>query len=198
MKNKNPKTPLHKDFKNHIERHLAKDEEILWIGIPKQNFSVTILEVDDDYDGLTSLKGLFGITLLGIGYFCVSFYNSDNWIGLFLTIILGLVIIAIPDIIKNIRKKNTKYAFSKTKVFFQLWRWGRISFQVIDLAQVGKITYEEFDNKSGVIHFLPREPFDFYTYDFIAGGRRFYPTFELVSDVIELQKRLDTLRKEYL
>ena len=187
---------LDDDFNSQIQAYLLEQEGIEWEGKPKPKFSITLFELGGHYDVMTGPTSIFGLLFAGTLIGCYKFCSDGNWLAFFLTLITGLTVILIPDIIKNERKKNTKYAFTKNRVFFQLWRWGKKSFHFIDLADVGQINYQEFKDKSGVIHFLPKKPFDFFTYDFVSGDRRFYPTFEMVPDVIELQQRLEGLRKD--
>ena len=184
------------DFSNRMQTHLFEKEEIEWEGSPRPGFSITLLESGGYYDaisGPTSIFGLvLGITLIG----CYFFYSSGNILGCLATLVIGVSVVLIPDIIKNKRKKNTRYAVTKNRVFFELWRWGKQSIHFIDLAEVENISYQEYADKSGIIHFMARKPFDFDTYDFGAGNRRIYPTFEMVPNVVELQKRLEMLRKD--
>lgn len=187
---------LDDDFNSQFQEYLLEKEGIEWEGKPNPKFSITLLEIGGHHDVMTGPTSILGFLLMGILFGCYKFYSTGNWVGFFLTLIIGITVILIPDIIKNERKKNTKYAFSRNRVFFQLWRWGKKSIHFIDLADIGKINYQEYDDKSGIIHFLPKKPFDFFTYDFVSGSRRFYPTFEMVPDVIELQKRLEELRKD--
>lgn len=170
--------------------------EIEWEGSPKPKFSITFLEMGGYHDIPTGPTSILGFVFAGTFGGCYKFYNDGNWIGFFLILILGISIIVIPDIIKNKRKTNTKYAFTKDKIFFQLWHWGKKSTHFIDLADVGQINYEEYEDKSGTIHFLSKKPFDFFTYDFVLGNRRFHPTFEMIPNVVELQQRLESLRND--
>ena len=187
---------LDDDFNRQIQEYLLEKEGIEWEGNPVPKFSITLLELGGHYDVMTGPTSIFGFILAGMLFACYTFYSAGNWIGIILTLIIGIAIILIPDFIKNERKKNTKYAFSKNRVFFQLWRWGKKSVHFIDLADVAQINHQEYEDKSGVLHFLPKKPFDFYTYDFIAGNRRFYPTFEMIPDVLKLQEKLEILRKD--
>lgn len=184
------------EFNSELQNLLMEKESVIWKGKPKPKFSITILELGFYYDVASGAAGVFGILLFVIFLVTYLFYMAGNIIGVFLTILIGFILIILPDIIKYERKKHTKYAFSRNKVFFQLWRWGNISYHAIDLADVGKITYQEYKDKTGVIHFLPKKPFDFYTYDFITGSRRFYPTFGMIPNAIEIYEQLDALRKE--
>lgn len=187
---------LDKEFEYQVQQHLMEQEGIEWEGQPNPKFSITLLEMGGHHDVMTGPTSILGFLIVGMFLGCYLFYSSGNWVGVVLTLIIGITIIFLPDIIKNERKKNTKYAFSKNRVFFQLWRWGKKSIHFIDLAEVAQINFEEYKDKSGVIHFLPKHPFDFHTHDFISGSKRFYPTFEMVPNVVELQKRLEELRRE--
>ena len=192
----NPDSILDKNFESQVQQRLMEKEGIEWEGNPKPKFSITLLEMGGHHDVMTGPTSILGFLLVGTFLACYLLFSNGYRIVFFLTLIAGIMSILLPDIIKNQRKKNTKYAFTKNRVFFQLWRWGKKSIHFIDLADVAQINYEEYDDKSGVIHFLPKNPFDFHTHDFISGTKRFYPTFEMVPNVVELQKRLEALRRE--
>lgn len=184
-----------------LNQHLvawSDDKDLLWEGHPKPEFRITLLELGTYFDVLTGATSVFAFIVFGMLFGVYKFYTANNLLGIVMTLLVGLLIILSPDLLKNKRKRNTRYAFSNRKVYFQLWRWGKITFHSIDLSEVARISYQEYKDKSGVIHFIPKRSFDFYTYDFLKGSRRFYPTFEMVPDVIELQKQLETLRKESL
>ncbi len=134
---------LDDDFNDHIQKYLMDKEGIEWEGSPKPKFSITLLELGGHHDVMTGPTSIFGFLIVGIILGCYKFYSDGNWLGFLLTIIIGIGIILIPDIIKNERKKNTKYAFTKNRVFFQLWRWGKKSTHFIEFADVGQITYQE-------------------------------------------------------
>ena len=189
---------LENNFRDQIQKNLREQEAIEWMGKPKPKFTISLLEMDGHHDVLTGPTSILGFIVGGMLIPAYFFYIDNNWIALAATIIIELLIIVLPDIIKNKRKKHTKYAFTNNRVFFQLWKWGKTSIHHIDLADVGQISYEVNKDKAGVIHFLPRKSFDFFTHDFISGKKRFYPTFELVPEVIELQKKLEILRKDRL
>jgi len=189
---------LAKNFSHEVQKYLQENEEVEWEGQPKPKFSISLLEMGGHHDVLTGPTSILGFIVGGMLVAGYLFYLNNNWIALAATIIVGIIIIVFPDIIKNERKKNTQYVVTNNRVFFQLWRWGKKSMHVIDLADVGQITYEADKDQSGVVHFLPRKSFDFFTHDFVSGKQRFYPTFEMIPDVIELQKKLEALRKDRL
>ncbi|MEZ5045215.1 MAG: hypothetical protein R2828_35300 [Saprospiraceae bacterium] len=175
---------------------MFEQEGIEWEGKPNPKFSLTLFELGGHYDVMTGATSILGFVFGGMLIFGYVFYRQGNWVAFALTMIIGLAIIVIPDILKHERKKHTQYAFTKNRVFFQLWWWGKKSIHFIDFADVGQITYEEYGDKSGVLHFLPKTPFNFFTHDFETGKKRFYPTFEMIPNVVELQKKLEIFRIE--
>lgn len=187
---------LDHDFNRLIEPYLLEKEGVEWAGKPRAEFSVTLLELDGDYNVFTGAMSLFGLILGGMTIGGYIFYTTSNWTGFALTMLTGVGLILLPDIIKHIRKKNTRYAVTKNRIFFNLWRWGKKSIYIVDFSDLVKITWQEYEDKSGVIHFMTKDDPGFYTYDFLTGRRRDYPTFEMQPDVVELWNKLERLRME--
>jgi len=181
-------------FFTEIEKTFSTDESLKWEGNPNPKFSFTLLELGGHFDAITGLTSILGFMLVPVIFGTYYFYKAENWLGLILTLIFGLIFLSIPDLLKHKRKQNTKYAFTNKRVYFQLWRWGKISIHSIDLKAIAQINIEEFKDKSGILHFLPKKPFDFHTYDFVSGERRHYPTFEMVKEVRNLYEELERLR----
>lgn len=181
-----------------IQQYLSKNEKIIWQGKPKPKFSFTLLELGGHYDAMTGMTSVLGLVLGGMVCGCFVFYNSENWIAFVLTLLIGFATILIPDLLKNKRKKNTAYFVTNKRVYFQLWRWGKISIHSIDFQDIARIVVEEYQDKSGILHFLPKKPFGFSTHDFVSGEKRHYPTFEMVQDVKNLQEQLEELRRRIL
>jgi hypothetical protein len=187
-------TTLDGDIAQSIAECLLKDEVIEWEGQPHHSLNLPWASKGQHYDTLSegcNFPVVIFTIMLTLGYY---FYVHENWVALIFNLITGHAIIFTPDVLQYLRMKNTRYAFSQKRVFFQLWRWGKKRIHTIDFNEIDKITYQEYQDKSGVIHFMPKTQFDFYTYDFGGGGKRFYPSFELVPEVTALQKRLETLR----
>lgn len=180
--------------KQSLETYL-ENEEVQWIGEPDPKFSITFLEYGGHYDAMSGPTSIFGLILGLTLVFSFLFYHQSNWLGLILTIIIGVTIMITPEYLKNQRKKNTKYALTKNKVIFQLWRFGKISMYTLDFDNIYNIIYER--NKSGnVVYFIPKTNVDFYTYDFSAGERRHYSTFEMIADVDEVKKCIEQSKME--
>ncbi len=191
-----PDQILDSDFNQLIQEQHFQMEGIEWEGKPMYKFSIALLESGGYFDVMAGPSGLIGFLLGGIAVAGFVFYNKGSWVGVALSIVVGTGIIIFPDIVKNIRRKNTRYAFTKNRLFFKLWWWGKESVHYIDLADIGKISYQEYEDKSGTIHFMSNKAFDFYTYDFLTGRRRDYPSFEMVPNVIELRDKLEKFRLE--
>ena len=185
-------------FTNRIQNQLTKDEVIIWQGEPKPKFSFTLLELGGHYDAMTGLTSIFGFVLAGIIFFGYRFYTTEKWLLLILTLIIGGLILIIPDVIKHKRKQNTKYVVTNRRVFFRLWNFGKVTIHSIELQHIAKITMELYKDKSGILHFLPEKPFGFYTKDFISGEKRHYPTFEMIENVQGVHEQLEFLQKKLL
>ena len=191
-----PEQILDHDFNQQIQGYLLEKEGIEWAGKPRPERTITLLELDSDYNVFTGAMSVLGLIFGGMAIGGYLFYTAANWTGFALTMLAGPCLILLPDILKHIRKKNTSYAVTKNRVFFNLWRWGKKSVHIIDLADVVKITWQEYEDKSGVIHFMTKGDPGFYTYDFLSGRRRDYPTFEMIPDSVALAERLEGLRRE--
>lgn len=192
-----PANILDKHFHTQIHEFLRDQEAIEWEGRPWSSSRIAEPGAGGHYQApksasLNILTLAFAATLVG----CYKFYNDENWIGLALTLAIGISLMVIPEVMMNESRKRTKYAFTKDRVFFQLWRWGKKSIHFIDLADLAQISYQEYEDKGGMIHFLSKEPLGFYTYDFIEGSRRFHPTFEMIPNVVEVQEKLEAFRKD--
>jgi hypothetical protein len=192
------KNILDSDMLSSFQKNLLEGEEIEWQGVPKPKFSIVFLEGTSGFDGVIvfgSIK-LIGwilglIMLIGIG-----FLLNGRTIGFFIALFFAILMFFSPDIVKNKRKKATKYAFTKNRVFFQLWKRGKTSIHVIDLADVVRLDCNSYNDKRGTIHFMLNKKADFYTYDFVSGKRRFYPSFEMIPDALEVRDQIEKFRRE--
>lgn len=178
---------LDKDFAESIQEYFFEKEEIEWEGVPNPGFSITFFE----FEGMV-LPFIFTVSL----FFCTYFYLEGNFLGFCLAIIICVSTLIIPEIFKYHRRINTKYAFTKNRVFFQLWRRGKSSVHIVDLADIEKVTYVAYEDKDGILYFFLKAKPDFFTYDFDKIERRHHPTFEMIPNVIEVHKTLEGLIKK--
>ena len=191
-----PDNILDKNFSALIQTYQMEKEGVEWMGRPKPDFKVFMLEYGGDYNVFSGPSSLLGI-ILGFmaagGYMC---YMQQNWTGFAIVMLIGLMAIIFPDVVMYIRRKKTRYVVTPNRVFFNLWWWGKESTHEIDLADVVKITWQEYKNKRGTIHFMTANYPGFNTYDFQISRRRDYPTFEMVDDAVALAEKLEALRQE--
>lgn len=188
---------LDNEFSQNFQKYLFEKEGMIWEGEPNPRFRTMVTDIItyENHNGSYLLPVILLTLWLVMVIFDILLSSGFGSLKSIVIIIIGIALLA-PGILKHIRKRQTKYAFTRNRVFFQLWRWGKKSIHYIDLADVAQIIYDVLPDKSGTIHFLPIKPFDFRTYDFVTGEMRFYPTFEMVPNVIELYTKLEALRQE--
>ncbi len=185
-------TILDDGYEKDFNDLLLEDSSLEWKGNPKPKFSISFLELGGDVNVMSGPMSIFGVIVGFTFYFVYSFYTAGNIFGAFFSFILGSFLFVLPDIIKNRRKSYTKYAFSKDRLYFQLWRYGKFSTHIVRLEDANGFTYEEYVDGYGIIHITPKTSFDFFTHDFIAGKKRFYPTFEDIPEVMGVYKKLNS------
>ena len=193
-----PDEILDSEFSENFQEYLFEKEGIIWEGNP--NLELSKQSVDEEFyprNGQIQISPItFFLIFVGQMLFIVISTITQSELAGISGVIAGFAILKIRPQIRRLRQKNTRYAFTRNRVFFQLWRWGKRSVHFVDFADVAQITYQEYYDKSGTIHFLPKKSFNFYTYDFENGEKRFYPTFEKIPDVLELHKKLEAVWME--
>ena len=178
-------------FRNFLDN----SEEILWIGKPRYIFSITPLELGG-YDLILGPTNLFFIALGAAWYYSYTFYFSQNYFLSVLLFIIGFLIFSIPDIIKEIRRRNTMYAFTNRRVLFRLWGiWKQVYIKQIDMESIVDLRYEKYTDKPGVLYFILSSNPDFKTYDFSAGQSRHHPTFEEIENVENVYQQIMEIKK---
>jgi hypothetical protein len=180
-----------------LEFNLEEGEEVIWKGAPKSYFSFYPIEVFRR-DVANSWTTLFFILLVAGIILSYNYYTGSKWLHFQIVAFLTLFIALVPDIIKNYRKRQTAYAVTNKRVFFQLWSWGWSKLHVLPLQDIKLIRYEEYKEKEGTIYFILHEQPKFKTRDFFSGARRHFPTFELVPKVHELTNKLKALKAKRL
>lgn len=170
-----------------IEIQLDDSERLIWAARPKYYFSLTSLEIGG-YDVALGPTNLYFIALLINLNYSYEYYSSGNYFKSALLFLLGFTLFLLPDIIEEIRRRNTAYAATNKHLFFKLWgiRKSKRRVEKIKLSEIGDIRYEEYKDKSGILHFFFKTQPAFKTYDFSAGGMRHHPTFENIKEVISV------------
>lgn len=191
-----PDQILDTHFGNSIQEYLKEGETLVWEGQPNPIFRMALLEVEGYHDVNTGHVNIPGYVMGAMLFFSFIFYHDKEWISLGITFIIGLPIIILPDILMHARKKNTKYAISQHRIFFQLWRWGKKSVHIINFSEINRITYVDYEDNNGVLYFILNNPPGFLTHDFITGQKRFHPTFEMIPNVSNLYQIIGTVVKK--
>ena len=171
------------------------EEIIIWKGQPRYKARVAIIEIFGGGWGIFAmLLTLIFMSILFFTGFC--FITGDYKTGI-ISGALFLSIIFVPEILKRIRRSNTRYTVTNKKVKFELWWWGERSVHEVPLENINRFYYVEFKDKYGHIHLILKKPQDFRTRNFWSGLQRQTLSFEDIPDVIELSKMLNLALKKY-
>jgi len=190
----NAKEKSDNEFTEELEKLLPEGEIIEWVGSPKPKFGISILESGYYHDVMMGPSSRLGI-VLGITIFTSSFFVAkNNIIGTVITILLGFTTIVLPNILQNRRRNKTKYAFTAEKVIFKLAYLTTEKIHILNFNEIAQLKVQFYKDNSGVIYFIPKKPVEFYTKDFQGGKKRFYPTFEMVPEVVELSELIEKFR----
>jgi len=171
-----------------VHEILLKDEQILWTGAPTAIKGNTYLEQGVHYDALSGGVSFPGILIALMVGGCVKAYYDEHWIAFILVLMIGIGLMILPEWVKRIRKKNTKYAITNQRLFFQLWWWWKYKLVSIPLDHIKKISIEEYKDQSGTLYFYTKDQPSFLTHDFKSGDARFCPTLEVISNALEVKQ----------
>lgn len=186
----NPDDILDAPVANDIRNALQPGERLLWEGSPLWDPGGFFLFKSRNWSNFFSfIAYTSGMVLLT--YILRPTDPPDFW--LVVLVVLGLYVA--NSGYKYMERRAIRYGVSDQRAFFQLWEWGRKKLYIINLDEVMQVTYQEFDDKAGVLYFfpMPNKSFNFSTYDLSSREKRFQPTFEMVPEVVELQRLVSGL-----
>jgi len=123
-------------------------------------------------------------------------YDSNLKFGAIISALLGILITVLPEILNRVRNNNTEYAFSANRLYFKIWKQFNVKYHTINLEDISKISYEDYERRNGILHFMLKIKPNFKTHDLLTGEQRLYPTFESIGDVITLKEWINKLRIE--
>lgn len=188
---------LKKHHELSFEDLLTDEEELIWSGKPKYEFSLMPLEVGG-YDVALGPTNMYFIILAICWFKSYVAFNESRIVIAVLLFLLGLLLFLIPDLVKEIRRRKTAYAVSNMHVFFKLWglRKKHKALAKIKIENLVDLRMEEYKDKSGVLYFLLKEQPTFKTFDFSSGATRHHPTFENIEEVTSLRSKIIELKKE--
>ena len=109
-----------KTIVNSINEQLLENEKLIWTGKPKYEFGIIPLEIGG-YDVALGPTNLYFIALGLNWFYSFKTFSEGQIVKSIFFFILGLALFSLPDIIKEIRRRNTYYAVSNNRIFFKLW-----------------------------------------------------------------------------
>lgn len=181
--------------KQNIEVHLAPGEELLWHGKPDSNITFDLFNTQSLLRFFKRPFNLFFIAVIVLVILADQKFLSTNKMVDYIPIFA----IAIGYSFYNkLRIKNTWYAVSNKRVFFKLWALGKSKLVYLYLHDISDIRYEEYENRSGIIHFMMSKEINFKTYDFEGGTKRHHPSFENMTQVVKLSEKLKQIKHAVL
>lgn len=178
-----------------LNSYIDNQDRIEWEDSPRWKFSIAILELGGGSFMVPFAMGspslIYIIFSIVFVYFC-----SGYLFTFYLSLLIVLLGFFSPDFYLELKRRNTKYAYTKSKLLFQTWSWGKRKVFILDLSEIKKVTCDYQSDHSGVIYFMPKMELGFVTHDFDAGNRRHYPTFEDIPNALGVSRQLEQYRKE--
>ncbi|HLP95154.1 MAG TPA: hypothetical protein VK168_14020 [Saprospiraceae bacterium] len=191
------KNVLDRGHETSIRDFLGTQEEILWEGAPLPEKAYKSIESGWRHSSSpdsANISGLFlGIIILGAFYT----FTEKKWITFLVFMLIGILVMILPDALLDWSKKNTRYVITNSRVAFQLWRYGQGSFHFVPFDQIVRVDYEVYENGSGNLYLIMKSSPDFWTYDFFNGNKRFHPSLENISDVMQVYNLLQSNLSKY-
>jgi hypothetical protein len=170
---------------NHPADLFRNDEHLIWEGRPIPR-------------GYTEMPGLFRYVIhsailwgIIIGSLIVGLVS---WIVGLEVLFIGMSVLLWEKITVYRQISSIRYAISNQRVFFQFLNQPVPNLHWLEFTELEKVIWEEFVDKKGVLHFIPKPgvPIHFETYDLIKRVKRFDPTFELLPEVMQVFEKLKT------
>lgn len=170
------------------------EEKIIWTGQPIYKPRVAIIEIFGG--GWGPFAMILTVVFMSILFFTVFlFVTGETMLGVFCAFVF-LAIIFLPEILKKIRRKKTRYTVTNKHVIFELWWWGVGEKHLIPLQSIKRFHYVEFKDKSGQLHLVSKEDFDFKTRNFWSGLSHRTICFDDIPNVVELSEYLNSAIKD--
>ena len=189
----NSKLILDADFFEDEILDLKKDEKVIWKGSPRKYFSITLLEIFGPYDSLSIITGYQIIGLILIYQKANGYIIAADYALLVPTILLGGLILLLPDFYKHYKKVNTEYFVTGERVLIKTTKFFQPRLTWIWKSDLSRVSYQEFKNKSGTLFFIPKQKLNIKTRDLPGYRRRHFPTFEVIDNVLGVHKLINDL-----
>lgn len=176
---------------------LEEDEKILWEESPRLLlfdtegfFKFDLERILSTLKFLVRFEIIAAVIVLPIALIALIFYVL-SWPLKIVVSVIALLILTM----KFLRMTKSKYAYSNKRIFISTWNWGKQTLNTFGLEEIGQISTEEYHNKSGILHFLPKRPFNFKTKGLLSGQYRHYPTFEFIGNIQEVAEEIRRIIK---
>ncbi|MEM6378471.1 MAG: hypothetical protein AAF705_09665 [Bacteroidota bacterium] len=180
--------------RNLLDNELAKvtgfkpreNEALLWSSRPRLLFSTALTNMllrSTSMSFLALLELVFFIFLISE---LSSLYNGvfllENWNRLG---ICGAVIF-ISEAYQYYKGKATKYFISNQRIVLVSWSGFKPTYCSMEFKVLVSVNYEKYRDKLGTIFLMIGQDFRFKATDFFSIEKRNFPTFELISNCVDL------------
>lgn len=173
---------------NQINKEIQRGEKIIWEGQPQKSLDFSLSRNDamvSSWIERLLIIGIFGI----FGFFSLIIGLS---VGIYMKsyIMLAILVSFIPEVLRILQRKRTRYLITNQRIFFQLWRNFKTEFHSIQFDEIKNVVYVLETKKDGVIFLGVKRPYriPFDTYNLFSGERRHQPTLEMVENVEEVTR----------
>ena len=171
---------------DELHKQLNKGEKIIWEGTPQKSLDFSLSRGDAAVSAW--IQRISNLLILGLFLFpfliSVSyFFEKEIQLKSFLAIFT--IIAFIPEILKILQRKKTKYIVSNQRIIFKLWKNGMSDVFSIPFSEMNGVVVTRETEKDGVIHLAVKNPWriKFNTYNLSSGERRHQPTLEMIENV---------------
>lgn len=189
------------DFPHLWQHYINEPDKIIWVGGPQKRTGKSALDRGFLHYFVHFPLEVFSFFLvLGILAFLLYLYPLNGYWGLKSGVLfLGVALLFIPDYLNDLSRQQTKYMITKDSILFRLVknRWSKARVYRIPFDNIAKVSYEQYDDESGVLHFFVKEKVNFKTEEFVSGRLRYHPTFESIADVISVYHLANKAKASY-
>ena len=173
-------------FEDTLDFSLEKGEKILWEGSPTLPTEHNLSRNDAKVSSWIGRMARYLIS--GLLFLIASIFFGGIIMKIFLAV--GIVVAFLPDILRGMQRKKTKYIISNRRIIFQLWKLGTLKYYSIPFTEIKNAIVALETQRDGVIFLAVNNPnrISFDTYNLHSGERRHQPTLEMIHDVKDIAK----------
>lgn len=174
---------------DELHKQLNKGERIIWEGKPQRSSDFSLSRGDAAASAL--IIRISNLLVLGVAllpFLLFAFLIFDFEIQFYLFLIIFVILTFIPEILKILQRKKTKYIISNQRIIFKLWKNGGSKIHSILFSEMKGVVVARETEKDGVIHLVVKNPhrIKFNTFNLSSGERRHQPTLEMIENVEDI------------